>query len=198
MDKLEHIIQSNREHFDEMEPNEGHFDRFREKLNQHHRKRRKFPWGVVLKAAAVAVLVVLSGLWVYENIQPQPSSTRLALEKVSPEVREAHMYYTSLMEQKYERIRQFDFKSHRQKEMLLEELKEMDAIYANIKDDLRANPNDPRVVSALIKHYQMKLEVMNQIVHQLEQINQSSTSTIPNHSIKPKVKKDTSYETTQM
>jgi cytochrome c-type biogenesis protein CcmH/NrfG len=192
MTKLENIIQSNRDRFDDREPGEGHFDRFREKLKRHHRQNRKFPWGVFLKAAVVAVLVVLSGLWVYEQTRNETSPERLALEKVSPEVREAHMYYTSLMHEKYERIRQFDFKNEQQKEMLLQELKEMDSIYTNIRDDLRSNPNDPRVVSALIRHYQMKLEVMNQIVTQLEKIKQ------PNIKENHEIKKDSSYETTQI
>ena len=192
MTKLENIIQSNRDRFDDLEPQEGHFDRFQEKLGRYHRQNRKFPWAALIRAAVIAVLVVLSGLWVYEQTRSEPSPERLALEKVSPEVRETHMYYTSLMQKKYERIRQFDFKNEQQKEMLLYELKEMDSIYTNIRDDLRSNPNDPRVVSALIRHYQMKLEVMNQIVNQLEKIKQ------PNIQENNEVKKDSSYETTQI
>jgi len=192
MTKLEDIIHANRDRFDDLEPGEGHFDRFQQKLRRYHRQNRKFPWGALLKAAVVAVLVVLSGLWVYDQTRSEASPQRLALEKVSPEVREAHIYYTSLMQKKYEQIRQFDFKNQQQKELLLNELKEMDSIYTNIQDDLRANPNDPRVVSALIRHYQMKLEVMNQIVHQLEKIKQ------PNNKDNHEVKKDSSYETTQI
>lgn len=189
MDRLEKFIQSNRDQFDDLEPQDGHLERFQEKLSQYHRQNRKFPWTTLLKAAAVAVLVVLSGLWVYENLESNQTSERLALEKVSPEVKEAALYYTSLMQKKYERIEEFNFKNENQKEMLLQELKEMDAIYSNIRGDLRANPNDPRVVSALIRHYQMKLEVMNQIVHQLEKMNNQSINND---------QKDTSYETTQM
>ena len=36
--------------------------------------------------------------------------------------------------------------------------------------DLEANPNDERVVNALIRHYQLKLEVMDQIITQLNQV----------------------------
>jgi len=193
MNKLEDLIQSNRDKFNDLEPDEGHFERFQEKLSRHHRQNGRFSWGVFLKAAAVAILVVLSGLWIYENVGDKESSRQLALEQVSPEVREAHFYYTSLMEEKYERIRQFDFKNEDQKEMLLQELREMDAIYSNIRDDLRANPNDSRVVSALIRHYQMKLEVMNQILNQLENINTQQQPEDLNE-----IKKDSSYETTSI
>jgi len=189
MDRLEKHIQTNRDQFNDLEPEDGHFKRFREKLSKYHRQKNKFPWTVYLKAAAVALLVVLSGLWVQDQIQGNQNQERLALERVSPELKEAHIYYTSLMEKKYERIQEFNFKNEAQKKMLLEELREMDAIYSNIREDLMTNPNDPRVVSALIRHYQMKLEVMNQIVQQLEKINTPSQNND---------QKNTSYETTQM
>ncbi len=188
MKNLEDIIRSHRGEFDDLEPSEGHFERFYQKLQRHNRRKRWFSWNVILQAAVVTVLVVLSGLWVYERINQQQSPESFALEKVSPEVREAHYYYSSLMDKKYEQIKQFDFRNEEQKEMLLNELHDMDSIYVNIKEDLRMNPNDPRVVNALIRHYQMKLEVMNQILDQLRAINEQTKSN---------EKKDKSYETTE-
>ncbi|MEF8846785.1 MAG: hypothetical protein V5A59_15020 [Bacteroidales bacterium] len=188
MKHLEDIIRSHRSEFDDMEPPEGHFERFDQKLRTYNRRKRLFNWNVILKAAVVAVLVVLSGLWVSDRISEQQTPESLALEKVSPEVKEAHFYYSSLMEKKYEQIKQFDFRDEEQKEMLLNELQDMNSIYVNIKEDLRTNPNDPRVINALIRHYQMKLEVMNQILDQLQSINEQTKS---------KEKNDESYETTE-
>ena len=187
MNKLEDIIRSHRNEFDNLEPSEDHFEKFYHKLRQYNRRKRLFSWQVILKAAVVAVLVLLSGLWVYDRIDQDKTPESIALGKVSPEVKEAHFYYTSLMHEKYEQIRQFDFRNEEQKKMLLNELNNMDSIYLNIKEDLRTNPNDPRVINALIRHYQMKLEVMNQILEQLENINEQTKS---------KKQEDTSYETT--
>jgi uncharacterized protein (DUF305 family) len=55
-----------------------------------------------------------------------------------------------------------------QKVMLMHELSEMDSIYENLKKDLTTNPNDQRVINAMIQHYQLKVEVMNQILNQLQ------------------------------
>ena len=33
-----------------------------------------------------------------------------------------------------------------------------------------ANPDDERVINAMIKHYQVKLDVMDQIIYQLNQL----------------------------
>jgi hypothetical protein len=44
--------------------------------------------------------------------------------------------------------------------------------------DLQANPGDDRVINALIRHYQLKLEVLDQIILQLNQIK---SETEPEH-----------------
>ena len=72
MKDLDNIIQKNRELFDINEPCDGHFERFEQKLKELNRKKKTFTFGYFLKAAAVTILVVLSGLWVFENINETP------------------------------------------------------------------------------------------------------------------------------
>ncbi len=79
------------------------------------------------------------------------------------------MYYTHLVNQKYSEINQCETLDSTQKGMLMYELGEMDSIYSNLKNDLKTNPNDQRVINAMIQHYQLKVEVMNQILQQLQQ-----------------------------
>jgi uncharacterized protein (DUF305 family) len=57
-----------------------------------------------------------------------------------------------------------------QKEILMNELESMDSAYIELKKELRANPDDQRVIDAMIKHYQTKVEVMSYILEQLKQI----------------------------
>ncbi len=172
MNDLEKIINENRSVFDSSEPDEGHFERFEQKLNQRHKgKSQTFTLGYMLKAAVVALLVVLSGLWVYDKtFSPPAIKDGIALREISPEYNEVEMYYTRLVNQKYNEINEFSFIDTAQKEMLMHELNEMDSIYENLKKDLRLNPNDDRVINAMIQHYQLKVEVMNQILGQLQQV----------------------------
>ena len=66
--------------------------------------------------------------------------------------------------------------------MLLKELQEMDTFYQDLLVELNANPGDERVISALIKHYQMKMLVMDQIIDQLKEFNQAkSKNNEPKH-----------------
>ncbi|MGM0408027.1 MAG: hypothetical protein ACQERU_08580 [Bacteroidota bacterium] len=172
MKDLEKIIQENRSVFDSHEPDDGHFDRFEQKLNNlHQRKNKTFTLGYMLKAAVVALLVVISGLWVYDKTFTPPTiKDGIALREISPEYSEVEMHYTSLVNQKYSEINEFSFIDSTQKNMLMNELSEMDSIYENLKKDLSLNPNDERVINAMIQHYQLKVEIMNQILGQLQQV----------------------------
>ena len=185
MKNIENIIKTNKEKFDSREPAEGHFERFQKKLEKQKKRSQTFQWSVIMKAAVVSLLVVLSSLWVYDNVYKESTEQDLALQEVSPEVKEAQMYYSSLVEEKYERIKSFDFEDEEQKKMLLKELRQMNETYKSIEKDLKANPDDPRVINALVKHYQMKLNVMNQILNQLKNINQNNN-------------KEKSHETTEI
>ncbi|MGC9374642.1 MAG: hypothetical protein ACP5DQ_06330 [Bacteroidales bacterium] len=172
MKDLEKIINENRSVFDSFEPDEGHFDRFEQKLKQLHKSKSKtFTLGFMLKAAVITLLVVLSGLWIYDNTFTTPSLKKgIALREISPEYSEVEMYYTKLVNQKYNEINDIPFIDNKQKKMLMHELNEMDSIYENLKKDLTLNPNDERVINAMIQHYQLKVEVMNQILGQLQQV----------------------------
>jgi hypothetical protein len=57
-----------------------------------------------------------------------------------------------------------------QKRALLSELRSMDSVYVQLQKDLKANPNDERIINAMIEHYQTKVEVMSYIVNQLKAI----------------------------
>ena len=64
-----------------------------------------------------------------------------------------------------------DLKSNpEQKTMLMKEMKSIDSTYVSLQKELKANPNDERIINAIIEHYQTKLEVMTYIVNQLKTI----------------------------
>ena len=66
--------------------------------------------------------------------------------------------------------------------MLKEELKNMDVTYKELQKELKANPNDERVINAMIEHYQTKLNVMTYILDQLKQIkNENETQNTNSH-----------------
>lgn len=173
MNDIDKIIRNNIENFNKAEPDKGHFERFAAKLKMQKKKKRPFTsFTFMLKAASIAILVALSFLWTYDNlIKPTPEKTGISLSEISDEYREVEFYYTQQVNMKYGQIRNMDvFADSTQKSRLLKELSDMDSIYANLQKELKTSPKDKRIINAMIEHYQLKVDVLNQILHQLEQI----------------------------
>jgi hypothetical protein len=71
-----------------------------------------------------------------------------------------------------------------QKEMLIREMKSMDSVYVSLQKELKANPDDERIINAMIEHYQTKLEVMTYIVNQLKMIRNDNQNYTENEKVR--------------
>ncbi len=71
-----------------------------------------------------------------------------------------------------------------QKEMLLIEMKSMDSVYVSLQKELKANPDDERIINAMIEHYQTKLEIMTYIVNQLKTIRNDNQNNTENEKVR--------------
>ncbi len=179
MKNIEDIIRQNRDFFEAAEPSEGHLERFSRKLEQRFHvisvKRSIVPY--LLRAAVVTLLVTLSSLWVWDHFI-RPDKARMTLSQVSPQYREVENYYlyqVNLMEG--EIFSAGLYTNPEQKEMLRLEMSSMDSIYIQLQKELKANPNDERIINAMIEHYQTKLEVLSFIVNQLKSIRNENQNT---------------------
>ena len=176
MKNIEDILRNNRDFFEDAEPSKGHFERFERKLEARFGskaiKRSIVPY--LLRAAVVTLLVTLSSLWTWEHFI-RPDSNRMTLGQVSPQYKEVESYYIHQVNLMEGEIVNLD-PSHNpeQKEMLLSEMKSMDSVYVSLQKELKANPNDERIINAMIEHYQTKLEVMSYIVNQLKTVKSNN------------------------
>jgi hypothetical protein len=172
MKNIEDLIRSNKDFFEEAEPSDGHLERFNRKLEQRFQvrtiKRSIVPY--LLKAAVVTLLITLSSLWTWDHFL-RPANSRMTLGQVSPQYKEVENYYVHQVNMMESEIVNVDLKNgSEQKTMLLKEMKTMDSTYVSLQKELKANPNDERIINAMIEHYQTKLEVMTYIVNQLKSI----------------------------
>jgi hypothetical protein len=180
MKTIEDMIRSNRDFFEDKEPSEGHFERFSVKLELRAKgktiKRSIVPY--LLKAAVVTLLVTLSSLWTWDHFI-RSGSSRMTLGQVSPQYKEVENYYIHQVNMMEGEIVNIDLKNNpNQKTVLMKEMKSMDSVYVSLQKELKSNPNDERIINAMIEHYQTKLEVMTYIVNQLKSIrkvNQNNT-----------------------
>jgi hypothetical protein len=181
MDRLEQLCKENRDQLDHAEPAAGHFDRFRRKLEDQPSGKRG--WLTYLKAASITLLVILSTLWMYENLINRSSLQEgISLGEISPEYQQAEIYYTNMVQSKYREIDEMTFpEDSLQKEILKKELSDMDLIYENLRKELEDNPSNERLIHAMIEHYELKLDVMNQILNQLNELKKLELNNNTNH-----------------
>jgi hypothetical protein len=180
MKNIEEIIRNNKEFFDEAEPSEGHFERFTRKLEIRFGnktiKRSIVPY--LLKAAVVTLLVTLSSLWTWDHFI-RSDRNKMTLGDVSPQYKEVENYYVHQVNLMESELVDIELKnSPEQKQILMSEMRSMDSVYVQLQKELKANPNDERIINAMIEHYQTKLEVMSYIVSQLKAMrneNQNKT-----------------------
>jgi hypothetical protein len=172
MSDLEKYIIENREEFSSDEPDTGHFDRFSKKMQAGKRPAMKVRFRHILQIAASIAILLSSGIVI---VKSSKGKSKMAIIEVPAQYQETQNYYTHQVNSRYNEIESMNFSEEEEKEMLLKELQEMDIYYQDLLVDLNANPGDERVISALIKHYQMKMLVMDQIIDQLKQFNQTKS-----------------------
>lgn len=182
MKNIEDIIRQNKEAFEEKEPMDGHLDRFSWKLEKrlHSQTTRRSIVPYLLRAAVVTILVTLSSLWTWDHFIRKDNSM-MALGDVSPQYKEVENYYVhqvSLMENE---LKDLDFGTNPEQKVILEnELSSMDSVYVQLQKELKLNPNDERIINAMIEHYQTKVDIMNYILGQLKAIRNENQNTQDN------------------
>lgn len=181
MKTIDEIIRNNRDFFEEAEPSKGHLERFNRKLEMRFHvtvKRSIVPY--LLKAAVVTVLITLSSLWTWDHFI-RPGRNRMALGDVSPQYKEVENYYVhqvNLMEGEFSTVSLAG--NPEQMKMLKREMKSMDSVYVQLQKELKDNPDDERIINAMIEHYQTKVEVMSYILNQLKAIRNENHNTREN------------------
>ena len=185
MKTIEEIIRGNRDIRDNREPEAGHFERFsvRLELRRQARTIRRSIVPYLLRAAVVTLLVTLSSLWTWDHFI-RTESSRMKLGQVSPQYREVENYYLHQVSMMEDEIVNTNIQNNPgQKDMLISELKSMDSVYVSLQKELKANPDDERIISAMIEHYQTKLEVMTYIVNQLKTIRNNNANNEENEKV---------------
>ncbi|MDT0646673.1 DUF4179 domain-containing protein [Zunongwangia sp. F260] len=159
--------------FDTSEPREGHKERFFEKLKDENpsaekKNRVRNLWAPFIGiAAGLALLVFLGGM--YFNHQALGRSGDLA--SVSPEMKQTQEFYTSLIENELKEIQ--EEKSPETEAIVkdaLAQMEKLDTEYAKLKRDLLRSGKDNRVIHAMINNFQQRIDLLNTVLTQIEEI----------------------------
>lgn len=168
MMNIEDFIKDNRTAFDSEEPLKGHTERFMQRLPQQ--KSRTFVYMRVVGVAATLLLVTLSGLYVYDNLIRETHSYLPTLADAGAEYAETEAYFISTISNQRQVINDLsgdDLLAERKQ--FDQEMQIMDSLFVQLQKDLKTNPDDPRVINAMINHYQIRIRVMEKIVNRLKE-----------------------------
>jgi hypothetical protein len=188
-DYIEEIILNNLKELNDFEPKDGHFERFQAKLNVQQ-KKEKFNCSIVWKVAAAVVFILLAVNQANIYLSPEKQNdmlseknTGFSLASVSPEYKEVEFYYTNAINvelNQWNTMVADGFISKEEQELLDNEMAEFEARFKTLQTDLKANPNDERVINAMLEYYQAKLEIINMIVSKLEEVQQQKNNSHEN------------------
>ncbi len=170
-DQLEQFISKNRDQFDLFEPGEKVWAGIEPRVSQ--KKTFRIGWkGVMWRAAAV--LIIFGASFLLQEIlhQRQSTITEKTDEKILqeiPELQEAEIYYTSLLNNKIEQIEPLISENPELGETLQQDLSELDSIYTELQKDLRDNIANDEVVEAMIQNYVLKIQILEDLLEYMDE-----------------------------
>jgi len=190
-DYIEELIRENLDGLNDFEPAEGHFDRFEAKLKAQS-KRKKLNFSIVWKVAAIVIFVVLAANQAYIYFAPanknglneNGENTGFTLSSVSQEYGEVEFYYNTAINtglSQWNNMKEDGLISATEQEAMNTELAEFEARFKTLQADLAANPNDERVINAMLEYYKAKLDIINMIVNKLEEVKQQKITSHENN-----------------
>jgi hypothetical protein len=182
-DNIEELIQNNLKDLNDLEPGDGHFERFQAKLDAKH-KTKRITFNVVWKVAAAVVFVLLAVNQGRIYFEPEKqnlaeNNTEFSLSSVSTEYREVEFYFTNAISDglnQWNSLKNDGLISENEQEAMNSELAEFEERYKNLQSDLAINPNDERVINAMLEYYQAKLDIINLIVGKLKEVKEKKSN----------------------
>lgn len=157
--------------FDIEEPNEGHQQRFLEKLKTSQgvasiQKKKGSWWKPLSIAASVAILLGI-GFSLFNT----SLSVEEQLAEISPEVSQTQFHFASLIE---EQVKLLESKSTPETKKIIDDtmvqLHKLDASYKLLEQDLLNGGNSKLILSAMITNFQTRIDLLQDVLDQVENI----------------------------
>ena len=169
MDNLEQYISNNKDQISSFELSENHLDLFSQKLADQSKAKNKRTIMSIVKYAVAAMLIVAIGTSTYFYTQTNDSnnSSSMSLGDLSPEYQELEGYLKTNVDKKMAQFKSLKCEKDIPKDEIIEELKGIDTEYYKLQKDLLQNKGNERIINAMINCYQMKAEVLEQIINQI-------------------------------
>jgi hypothetical protein len=174
-DKFEEYIRNNREEFDFHEPKSGLWKEIEKSVSV----RKTLRWRFYLSRAAAVIIIftasfIAQRVWI--NSKQKVAQKEAEVEINIPELREAEIYYTSMINAKLEEVKPLLSKYPSLEEELQTDLSELDSIYEGLKDDLKDNIANHEVIEAMIQNYRLRIAILEDMLLFLDQEDEENNT----------------------
>jgi flagellar basal body-associated protein FliL len=166
---LEDFVSENIDLFNTEEPPEGHFDRFKEKLEQNSASKGKSIVYRSLRYAAVIVLLISAFfVWQYTDIFTGSGSFAQVSDE-EEEFTEIANYYDAQINEKYNELNSITCKAGNEpKTEVNNDLLELTGAYEELENEYKENPDNEIIKDAIIQNYQMRLDILDMVIGTLK------------------------------
>lgn len=162
-DQFEKFILDHRNDFDE-KPDSGKVWKQIEKKLENKQKR---DFSIFWKVAAV-FLLISTGYLLFEREFFESEDT--GLEQYS-EFQKAEAFYTKLINEKREEINAYNMDGL--KDEFIKDLEQLDQSYLKLKATFKREASDQKLVDAMIKNLQLRIDILNQQLSILKRLNET-------------------------
>ncbi len=173
-DNLNSIFKSFEGQFETEEPNAGHQQRFLNKLNNQNtvvitQKKSMFKfWKPLLGVAASLVLLLAVSFGVLKN------NNSVDLASVSPEMAATQNFFTTTITNELEKLNSEELPEYQ--DLIVDtmfQMKILEENYEQLKLDLNTSGQDERVIYAMISNFQDRIDLLQNVVEQIDDLNQT-------------------------
>ncbi|MGB0522083.1 MAG: hypothetical protein ACPGJS_03945 [Flammeovirgaceae bacterium] len=196
--QLEGFLEDNKGNLDHLEPSKNIWANISAQLDEEQeantvsdtkvvsfkKEPKMVPLRVVWQIAASFVLIIVS-IFAIQYYTGQPTGNELAkqdqqlhltpeqLSEIAPELAEAESYYTRVIHDKLNQLRNYKLDDAGVDIQTFEaEIKHLDSVYIELKSDLIESQRNEQVMGAMVENLQLRIEILNRQLLILEQIQQ--------------------------
>lgn len=166
--ELEKIFENHQGKFDTLEPDSGHFERFRSRIETKKAKKNSTTLWFV-KIAVAASIALFAGIWMGGEF----NSKGLELAQVSPEMEETQSFFLATIEKE---LTQIELERNPETEQIindaLERIQTLETNYELLTYELRESSDDRRIIYAMISNFQSRIEILQSLLERIESVKE--------------------------
>lgn len=183
-ENLENLFDKLQGTFDIEEPKEGHQQRFLEKLQASQGvvsiQRKKNSWWKPLSIAASLAILCALGIGFFNSAPTRDEQ----VAEISPEVSQTQFYFASLIE---EQVKELEDLSTPETQKIIDDtmvqLQRLETNYKKLEQDLLNGGNSKLLLSAMITNFQTRIDLLEDVLNQIENIKTLKNQNDANYTI---------------